>query len=212
MATIAVGTEKHNKQLEPYQCFSIPFHIVWITVKMASVRLPLYCILWFFSVVVFGLTITRLNYTLHLPKGDPLNHGADFYDPVVAELLVCSLLAFGFAPFIVKPDFMSALRVNLFSEVSPAVTETIALAALWLLWLIGAGIATSIWPNLSFCYNFAACRVLAAMTAFAWLGWLTVCGLLVISLFPFFQKDRPPISSRTIEWVGSTSLSVVSAV
>lgn len=42
----------------------------------------------------------------------------------------------------VKPDFMSALRVNLFSEVSPAVTETIALAALWLLWLIGAGIAT----------------------------------------------------------------------
>lgn len=74
---------------------------------------------WFFSVVVFGLTITRLNYTLHLPKGDPLNHGADFYgklllpprkmtvycsympptDPVVAELLVCSLLAFGFAPF-----------------------------------------------------------------------------------------------------------------
>ena len=48
----------------------------------------------------------------------------------------------------------------------------------------------SIWPNLTFCYSFNACRVLAAMTAFAWLGWLTICGLLVLGLVAVFGKQR----------------------
>ena len=32
-----------------------------------------------FSVVLFGLTAARLHYTTHLPKGDPLNGGNNFY-------------------------------------------------------------------------------------------------------------------------------------
>lgn len=34
---------------------------------------------WLFSLILLSLTAARLNYTLHLPEGDPLNHGSDFY-------------------------------------------------------------------------------------------------------------------------------------
>ena len=34
---------------------------------------------WVFSGLLFILTAVRLNYTLHLPRGDPLNGGRDFY-------------------------------------------------------------------------------------------------------------------------------------
>ena len=72
---------------------------------------------WAFSVLLFILTCVRLGYTTHLPPGDPLNSGHDFYgtssipfsrtrltqataDPIVAELLVCSILALGTVPFV----------------------------------------------------------------------------------------------------------------
>ncbi|KAI0734870.1 hypothetical protein C8Q72DRAFT_330072 [Fomitopsis betulina] len=153
--------------------------------RPASLRLPLYGVLWFISVILFGLTIARLSYTTHIPRGDPLNNGANFYDPVVVELLVDTLLAFAFAPFV----FNRLDRLLIFS-ISKAVLEVIALGILWLLWLIGCGIATSTWPDLTFCYSFDACRVLAAMTAFAWLGWLTICALLVLGFIAVFGKKR----------------------
>ena len=73
-----------------------------------------------FAAIVLILTSVRLNYTLHLPKGDPLNNGVDFFgtrtlhildismlmfgtlvlDPIVAHLLACSLLALGTIPFV----------------------------------------------------------------------------------------------------------------
>lgn len=69
--------------------------------ELASVRLPLYVALvsvicctatgypdnllnrfavqWFCSFLVFCFTIARLSYTTHLPKGDTINGGIDFY-------------------------------------------------------------------------------------------------------------------------------------
>jgi len=173
-------------------------------------RLWLYAILWLFSVILLSLTIARLNYTLHLPKGDPLNHGSDFYDPVVVELLVDSFLAFAFVPFV-----FNLLNRFLIFSVSKAVIEAIALGILWLLWLIGCGIATSIWPNLAFCYNFEACRVLAAMTAFAWLGWLTICVLLVLSFISVFSKTRDSdlaSSDDMVQWARGVPVGAVPPV
>ncbi|PCH41770.1 hypothetical protein WOLCODRAFT_101178 [Wolfiporia cocos MD-104 SS10] len=167
--------------------------------RAALLRLSLYIALWLCSALLFVLTIVRLNYTLHLPKGDPLNGGTDFYDPIVVELLVCSLLALGLAPLVL--NLLGRYLSNPFTEVSTPVIEVIALGLLWLLWVIGAGVASSIWPSLSFCYNFAACRVLAAMTAFAWLGWLAICGLLVVGMFPFFQKKRDIGATNEVDWV-----------
>lgn len=161
--------------------------------------MPLYITLWLFSALLLCFTAARLNYTLHLPKGDPLNAGVDFYDPIVAELLVCSILALGFAPFVL--GLINGLNGHTSIEMSASVIEVIALAILWLLWLIGSAVASNIWPNLSFCYKFEACRILAAMTAFAWLGWLTICGLLIVGAFPLVQKKRAPAGSGMVEWV-----------
>ncbi|KZT13284.1 uncharacterized protein LAESUDRAFT_719641 [Laetiporus sulphureus 93-53] len=169
--------------------------------RPAALRLPLYIALWIFSIILLILTAVRLNYTLHLPKGDPLDGGTDFYDPIVAELLVCSVLTLGFALFVFRPPV--SLFAHLFPDVSIVVIEVIALAVLWFLWLIGSGIATSIWPNLSWCYQYSACRVLSAMTAFAWLGWLALCGLLVVGMFAVLQKRRAP--QFTVEIVQSTA-------
>lgn len=82
--------------------------------------------------------------------------------------------------------------------------ELLGLAILWLMWLVGAAVATviffwalfslqltdfillgfqSIWPNLpSFCSQYNACRVLTAMVAFSWLCWITITGLVVTTL------------------------------
>jgi hypothetical protein len=38
------------------------------------------------------------------------------------------------------------------------------------------------WGNLSSCWKYGTCRVLTALVAFTWLGWLLVLALLVISL------------------------------
>ncbi|KAI0686230.1 hypothetical protein C8Q76DRAFT_762105 [Earliella scabrosa] len=168
------------------------------------VRLPLYIILWVFSALLFILTCVRLNYTLHLPPGDPLNGGRHFYDPVVAELLVCSILALGSIPLVmhwVPPIYFQT------SSSSNNLLELIALAVLWLLWLIGCCISTSIWPDLNFCYQFEPCRILTAMMAFAWLGWTALVGLNIVAILNVVQKARPSRSPMMVEWAADSNFS-----
>ncbi|KAI0640631.1 hypothetical protein C8Q79DRAFT_447658 [Trametes meyenii] len=164
------------------------------------IRLPLYIILWVFAAILLILTSARLNYTLHLPKGDPLNGGTNFFDPIVALLLVCSLLSLGTMPVVmhwVPPLITSTASANLF--------ELAALSVLWLLWLVGCVVSTSIWPNLMFCYEFAACRVLTAMMAFAWLGWIALVGLIVLAVLAAVQKARPARAPFMVEWTPQSS-------
>ncbi|KAI0701528.1 hypothetical protein C8T65DRAFT_656185 [Cerioporus squamosus] len=164
------------------------------------IRLPLYIILWVFAALLFILTCVRLNYTLHLPAGDTLNHGVDFYDPIVAELLVCSLLSLGSIPFVlgwIPPVLGSAASSNLL--------ELTALSVLWLLWLVGCCVSTSIWPNLTFCMQFAPCRILTAMMAFAWLGWTALVGLIVVAILNVVHKARPSRAPMMVEWAGDSS-------
>jgi len=142
-------------------------------------RAFLYVTLWVFSVVLLGLTAARIHYTTHLPRGDPLNQGQPFYDPIVAELLACSVLAMLWAPLVVH---MIHGRSE-YRYLSKVWHELLGLMVLFILWLVGAAIATSIWPNLpSFCSQFQACRILTAMLAFAWLGWITLFALVVTTL------------------------------
>ena len=47
----------------------------------------------------------------------------------------------------------------------------------------------SMWGNLEFCQTFGACRLLTALLAFSWLGWLVLSLLLGFSLlFSFANK------------------------
>ncbi|PPQ91093.1 hypothetical protein CVT25_013131 [Psilocybe cyanescens] len=60
--------------------------------------------------------------------------------------------------------------------------EIIGLSILWVFWIAGAAVASGPWGNLSWCQHFETCRVLSALVAFAWLGWLTITVLLGLSL------------------------------
>jgi hypothetical protein len=79
-----------------------------------SLDLPLQ---WLLSVVLLGITAERIYYTEHLPAGDPLNGGRNFYgaihsslpflpvlnrvalDRTAAELLATSAIAVLWIPF-----------------------------------------------------------------------------------------------------------------
>ncbi|KAJ3506959.1 hypothetical protein NMY22_g17083 [Coprinellus aureogranulatus] len=141
-------------------------------------RLGLYGALAICSFLLFIMSCARLNYTLHLDKNDPLNEGRPFYDPVVAELLFTSLVSMPWCGFMIysihkryENRYISKFR-----------DEMIALSLLWLFWIVGSAIATTMWRNLGWCQHINACRVLSALLAFAWLGWIALTALLAICL------------------------------
>jgi len=149
------------------------------------IRIALYFILGIFSVILFCLCAARLHYTTHLPIGDPLNGGDDFYDPVVVELLFTTMLTVPWCIFIIY-----AIHKRVESRlISTFRGELIGLSVLWLFWLVGAAVASSLWGDLSFCHEFNACRVLSTLVAFSWLGWITLTAILAVNiLFSFANK------------------------
>lgn len=145
---------------------------------LPALRISLYFTLALFSFILLALTGARLNYTEHLPRGDPLNGGHNFSDPVVGELLFTSLITMAWSAFIIYTIHKCAEN----KYVSTFAAELVGLFVLWLFWISGAAVATSIWGNLSFCQQFEACRVLSAMLAFTWLGWIVLSFIIGINL------------------------------
>ncbi|PPQ97055.1 hypothetical protein CVT26_001278 [Gymnopilus dilepis] len=145
---------------------------------LPKLRIGLYGALLFWSFVLMCLAAARLNYTNHLPRGDPLNGGHSFTDPIVGEILFTTLITIPWSIYIIwaiitryeHPTFATFL------------VESVGLSILWIFWIAGAGGATGPWGNLSWCQQFEACRVLSALVAFAWLGWLTLTALLALTL------------------------------
>ena len=99
--------------------------------------------------------------------------------------------------------------------------EIIALSILWLFWIVGTATASvsdsfgcwftsaqflthttthpqSMWGNIEWCQTMEACRVLSALLAFSWLGWLVLSLLLGFSLlFSFANKGfMDPLHGR----------------
>lgn len=145
---------------------------------LSRVRFSLYCILWVFSVVLLGLTAARIHYTENLSPDDPLNGGYRFYDPVVAELLATSILVTLWSMFAIHAIYTRRdhLIVHTFAA------ESIALFVLFVMWLVGTGIATSMWGDLGWCHQYSPCRLLTALVAIAWTGWVVLFFLLGASL------------------------------
>jgi len=146
---------------------------------LGIIRTFLYSVFGVFSLVLFGLTAARLRYTTHLPPGDPLNNGKNFFDPVVVELLFSSLLGMIWSIYAVVT--IHHMREDRW--ISSFASEIVMLSILFLLYLVGAAIASKIWGDLSFCHQFRACRILTTMLAFAWMSWIILLFLLVASVF-----------------------------
>ncbi|KAJ3785655.1 hypothetical protein GGU10DRAFT_312511 [Lentinula aff. detonsa] len=146
--------------------------------NLGWIRVGIYGALLVFSFILLALSCARINYTLHLPRGDPLNGGRDFYDPVIPELIFTTLVTIGWSCLMLFLFFSDAVRSRfprLYGD------ELIGLVILWFFWIGGAGAASSIWGDLSFCQQFQACRILSALEVFAWFGWLTLTGIITLS-------------------------------
>lgn len=63
------------------------FTLVSVSQSIGYECVILMCILLqaIFSLILFGLSAARLHYTTHLPRGDPLNGGKDFYGSLFTE-------------------------------------------------------------------------------------------------------------------------------
>ncbi|KAN0141579.1 hypothetical protein V8E53_000041 [Lactarius tabidus] len=146
--------------------------------SLSILRLSLYCILWIFSLVLLSLTGARIHYTKNLSPYDPLNGGQTFYDPVVAELLVTSLFVMLWSMFAIHTIYTR--RDHLIIHTFAA--ESIALFVLFMMWLVGTGVATSLWGNLGWCHQYSPCRLLSALVGIAWTGWVVLLFLLGASL------------------------------
>ncbi|OCH89391.1 hypothetical protein OBBRIDRAFT_794344 [Obba rivulosa] len=144
---------------------------------ISGIRVGLYAALFLFSLVLLGLTADRIHYTLHLPPFDPLNGGNDFYDPIVAELLVSSILTMFWSCYSIH----NIHRGYEYGLATSFAGEILGLFVLFVMWLVGAAIATSFWGALEWCWDFWQCRVLTALVAFAWVGWAVLFSLLLMS-------------------------------
>ncbi|KAJ6570118.1 hypothetical protein DFH09DRAFT_422074 [Mycena vulgaris] len=151
---------------------------------LGVIRTCLYCFFGVFSLVLFGLAAARLRYTTHLPPGDPLNNGANFFDPIVVELLFSALIGMIWSIYAVIT--IHHLREDRW--IYSFFSEIIVLSILFVLYLVGAAIATQLWGDLSFCQHFHACRILTAMVAFAWMSWIMLLCALVASIFVAFAN------------------------
>ncbi|KAI0665547.1 hypothetical protein C8Q78DRAFT_986234 [Trametes maxima] len=148
---------------------------------MASIngaRVGLYVIIWLFSAVLLGLTATRLHYTIFLPPGDPLNNGRSFYDPIVAELLVTSVLTLFWSSYIIHVIH----RSYDYGRFSSFAFELIGLLILFTLFLVGAAISSTLWGNLFWCHVYWQCRLLTVLVAFAWICWVLVFITVIVSV------------------------------
>ncbi|KAG8786368.1 hypothetical protein FRC16_001743 [Serendipita sp. 398] len=142
-----------------------------------------YVVLGFWSIMLLIFTIVRLVYTLS-PRSDTfLNGGRPFYEPCVMELSICALFGLIFSAMMI---FLLRTRKKI-TIISRTWFEVAVLGLLWFLWIGGAGSATTIWPDLNFCVQFSPCRVLQAMMAWAWLGWVTITFILLTSIFFSFR-------------------------
>jgi len=137
---------------------------------LPTLRIASYAIFAFFSLIVFALTIARLNYTNHLPRGDTLNHGRDFYDPDIVELLITTMMSIAWALFVIR-TIHKRVEDNL---VSTFRGELVGLFIVCMFWLVGTAIASAQWGSLGWCQEFEPCRILSAIVAFSWLSWLMV--------------------------------------
>jgi len=153
------------------------------------IRVGMYGLLALFSFLVLCLCAARLQYTTHLP-----NNGGSFYDPIIAEILFTMLLSIPWSIFMMYSIYKRYENPYL----STFLGEIIGLSVLGLFWIVGAAIASSMWGNIEWCQTFEACRILSALLAFSWLGWLVLSLLLGFSLlFSFANKGfMDPLHGR----------------
>ncbi|KAJ3785664.1 hypothetical protein GGU10DRAFT_354165 [Lentinula aff. detonsa] len=146
-------------------------------IYLGLIRAGLYAVLLVFAFILFVLCCVRINDTLQ----------ANFYDPVIAELLFTSIVTMLWCGLMLCIFFVETLK---FEFIRLYWQELIGLVILWFFWIGGAAAASNIFGDLDLCRQFQACQLLSAVLAFAWLGWIVLTVMLIISIVVMITATR----------------------
>ncbi|PPQ97053.1 hypothetical protein CVT26_001276 [Gymnopilus dilepis] len=129
------------------------------------VRLCLYALLFACSTVLLALTAFRIHHTKSSDTPDVYTGHVHFYDPIVAALLVTSILSVLFSMY-----FLSIIAGRLGRAANYA-SEHVCLAILWIMFLVCAAVFTHDFVSLKRCRGFdKQCRTLETIKGFAWIN------------------------------------------
>lgn len=148
-------------------------------------RIFCYVVLWVFSAATLGMTAARLHYTLNLSPRDPLNGGVKFYDRIIVEILTTAGITMLLAPVLI----VRIHRRHDHGFMSTFGGELTVLLFLFILWIVGAAIATQNWGDLAWCHRYGACRLLTAIVAFTWMSWIMVFFLTLACLIYIIKHN-----------------------
>ena len=158
--------------------------------ELFPLRIFLYVFLLLVAAVVIGLSAARLNYTTRgLTEDDRDFFRISYYNPIVVELLVTAILTLLVSLFMLPIFFSHKRHPERTSIPFTFRGEFIFLIPLWILWLVGAAYNQHQFGNLRRCWYIDACRILTALEAFAWIGWILTTFLLIASIV-FVRKNR----------------------
>ncbi|KJA26596.1 hypothetical protein HYPSUDRAFT_198867 [Hypholoma sublateritium FD-334 SS-4] len=144
------------------------------------------------STTLLGLTAYRINYTKHLSNGDILTNNSNFYDPIIVELLVTSILALLFSLFLIAAVFS-----RFGTGAKGFFAEHAMMWIIWIMFLVGAAITAHTWRNTWWCRGgYKECRIIAAIKAFSWICWILATFALIASAVNFFQNKDTYTSNR----------------
>ncbi|KAL5479113.1 hypothetical protein ACEPAI_2401 [Sanghuangporus weigelae] len=141
-------------------------------------RRALYALLWMIAVVELGLTAYRIHHTRSL---------FGFYDPIIVELLVTSILTITLIPVILL-TLRGILRPSR-KRLGFLHSESVRNLILWIMWLVGGAIATHKWPRRSFAGPGKQGRILTTIIAFAWIEFGLLTLVKVFSAMEYAAKN-----------------------
>ena len=77
-------------------------------------------------------------------------------------------------------------------------SELVILLMLFILWIVGAAIATQKWGDLGWCRSYNACRLLTAIVAFTWMSWIMTLFLTISCIWHIVRNDgfTKPVHGR----------------
>ncbi|EJD06316.1 uncharacterized protein FOMMEDRAFT_165160 [Fomitiporia mediterranea MF3/22] len=129
-------------------------------------RRALYALLWMISVAELGFTAYRIHYTRK-------NFGT--HESIIVELLVVSILTIIWAPLTLifhrsAPNSTGSTSTSRSGGLGFLHGETTGNFIIWVLWLVGAAIATHNWPTRAIAGPGKQGRILITIVALAWVA------------------------------------------
>ncbi|KAF8906660.1 hypothetical protein CPB85DRAFT_1312995 [Mucidula mucida] len=165
-------------------------------------RLATYILLWIVSVILLALTAYRIHFT------QTITGRSHFYESIVVELLVSSILCILWVPIIAfliasEPDqHRDGTKKGRLSRILRI--EAIVLFILWVMWLVGAAYTTVRWILLIDIAFFGGrqCNTLTSLMAFAWIGFSLLTILFVLTLMHLLSASQVDTSNSAVDAKG----------